>query len=202
MKKKKFSKKDINTIVIKKENKFFKFNKKSVILIIIVLGIISIMVGSVLDLWRGSDNSIKYKDYKFVKDENSDSGWNTYINENYYSFDYLPQEIENLTNTNYDFNINNFYILYDPSDNETGNLVYGIKSLFNDFNKIAYIACIKEKNCGDLPVYTCKEVSGIYLISSDKNKMYNSDKCLVIDGDYNFYLKSINYLRYKMLGVL
>lgn len=201
MKKKKFSKKEINSNFPLTQNKSFKFNKKSLILALIGIGIISIMVGSALNLWGGSENTKKYKNYKFVKSDELNGGWSSYINGNYYSFDYLPQEVENLTNINYDFNLNNIYILYDPSDNETGSLVYGVKELFNEFGKIAFPACIKEKGCGDLPVYTCSEVNGVYLISSSENKLYIKDKCLVIDGDYDFYLKSINYLRYKMLGV-
>ena len=201
MKKLKYSKKEFNNPVEEKPNS--KFNKKNIILVLIGIGIISIMVGSALNLWQGnSEEEQKYKGYKFARSENFEGGWNLYYNGVNYQFDFSPQEIENLTDLNIEFSSNNPYILFNPEDSDALAYAFSFKDLFLDFNKIAFPACTKEKNCGDYPIYDCKTAAeAIYLISSDKNRIYKQDNCYVIEGDGQYYLKSINYLKYKLLGI-
>lgn len=202
MKKLKYSKKEFNNSVEEKPIKN-PFSKKNIVLVLIGIGIISIMVGSALNLWQGNTSEEqKYKDYKFVRSENFEGGWNLYYNGNSYQFDFLPQEIENLTDLNIKFSSNNLYILFNPGDSDALAYVFSFKNLFLDFDKITFPACAKEKNCGNYPIYDCKTVTeAIYLIGSDKNKIYKQDNCYVIDGDSQYYLKSINYLKYKLLGI-
>jgi len=93
MKKRKFSKHKINKPI--SDSKGFSFNKKSVFLVLIVVGMISIMIGSALNFWKSSEKK-EYKGYKFTKTENLDGRWASYINGRQYYFDFLPQEVENL----------------------------------------------------------------------------------------------------------
>jgi len=144
---------------------------------------------------------VSYHGYKFVKTE---YGWQAYINGQWHVFTYLPQELENLTMPEFNFDIQKIYILYDP---EQHNLLWQnlqkFSLLFRNFGFMVTIACTKEENCpADLPIKDCSVEKAIKLSYANETKSFIDENCLVLQGDMVQQEKYLYKIYYRLLGVL
>ncbi|MFA5175647.1 MAG: hypothetical protein WC413_00085 [Candidatus Nanoarchaeia archaeon] len=179
---------------------FYK-NKK---LLVSSIGLFMILIMVLSALNMGSSNEkqekITYNNYKFTKQDNY---WVSYINNQYLSFEYNPYEIENLTLPNYNFNLDKYYIAYNPIQLTQEMQVMQILNYWlNYFNTKPTVACYEEKGCPDIPLIDCKEDNSIKLIYSNQTKVYIEDKCFVLQGTKEEQTKYIYKIVYSLLGVI
>ena len=208
MKSKKYSKRYIST-----EKTTTKTQKKSKTGIIIVAFIVFLMIFSVaasVFFYRDNnenqdkDNEYSYNGYEFKLTQN---GWETKIKNNILYFDYLPDELGNITS---DLDISyitaytekEHYIIFDPSQlNYNGFEIYKLKLMLSQFGETYFPACSTENNCGDLPIKKC-EKGDIYLEISSTNEITKTEKeCITLKSAEGWMIKVINRYIYKKIGI-
>jgi hypothetical protein len=138
-----------------------KNNKKIIWAVFIAL----VMIMSVLSfaLPRGDDSnasSYKYNDYEFKKAEGD---WVLYLNDVYYKFDYLPEEVKNISFDPFSINSSKIYVAYVPKDRDVS-MDYSINKLFYLFGSLGVmprLACIEEEGCPDIPLVDCNNKASV-----------------------------------------
>src|SRR3989344_5024516 len=175
--------------------------------ILIGLCLSLLMVGSILQFGSGDeevvdDNSlgvVKYNGYTF---NNVNGKWVLDFNGEPVSFDYLPNEVNEIYTENLLFG-NKVYIAVDPEDNINNYFIQRIKAILQYKGILAVNACIKEEGCGDIPIVGCNEGKDVIFIKKGtESKIYKDASCLVFEGDNEGLIKDIDLLYYKLLGVL
>lgn len=173
--------------------------------ILIGVGLALLMVGSILQFGSGeedttvSNNVVKYKGYTF---NNVNGKWVLDIKGNPVSFDYLPDDVNELYTENLVFG-DKVYIAIDPKEDINNYFIQRIKAIFQYKDILAVDACIKEEGCGDIPIVSCNEGKEIIFIKNGiESKIYKDGSCLIFEGDNEGLIKNIDLLYYKLLGVL
>ena len=177
------------------------------------LFVIIVMTSSVIGLmWGGSDdgNSIEYKNYKLIRQNNGQ--WMLNTEQGNLIFDYFPSEIEGL--------------------NFSGDIVQRTKTFEVDITydenssfaeAMAYFQYMVEQNLGksnvyvrkgfsaessfNVPVITCKDATSavpvIYLKKAEKINVYLDGDCIIAEaGSEGDILKIKDWLVYSYLGVI
>ena len=174
--------------------------------ILIGLGLAFLMIGSILQFGSGdkedtavSNEVVKYNDYTF---NNVNGKWVLNINGEPVSFDYLPDELNDLYAENLLFS-SKVYVAVDPKEDINNYFIQRIKAILQYKGILAVSACIKEKGCGDIPIVSCNEGKDVIVIKKGiEGKIYKDGSCLVFEGDNEGLIKNIDFLYYKLLGVL
>lgn len=170
--------------------------------ILIGVGIILLMIGSVLQFGNDeevADNVVKYNDYIF---NNVNNKWILNINENNIPFDFLPDDVKGLYLDNVKFGTK-VYIAVDPSDNINKYFIQRIKAILQYKGILGIESCIKEEGCSDIPLVNCSIEKDIILIKKGNTaKVYKDSNCLVLEGNNEGLIEAVDLLYYKLLGVL
>ncbi len=147
------------------------------------LFIVFLMVSSTLGFIYGSDGaSKKVNGHKFTQ---TDRGWQVYIGNAYWYFDYLPDQLD------FESNIGRltskvFVVMGDT------NYYYDLSS------KFALLGVITEKI--DLEGVDCDgEFSTLVFTYKNDNKIYKESNCVYFEGNTNVL---IDRLFYEALGVI
>ena len=183
-----------------------KISKKSLYLTIFI---VVIMVSSVIGFvaFTGQDDGVKadleYNGFSFIK---ANSGWITKINSRDIYFDYLPNEVKDINYDKSKLSIQSkVYIAYDPSKKE--NMDFILSKLDSNIKSLGYttnLACVKEKNCPDVPVVDCESKDNILFLKIDnKNDIYRDKGCIIIEGIDTIELaKATDRFIYSITGVI
>ncbi|MEK6928860.1 MAG: hypothetical protein AABW65_02815 [Nanoarchaeota archaeon] len=125
---------------------------------------------------------------------NEGDKWNFKSGENTYSLTYSPESVKNIE-ANFSFPNSEYSgkVLYIAS--ESDEIINEIGSTLGRYASRIQKACYEtcEKN---LPEKNCSS-SLIVWNKSDKNKIYQREKCIFIEGD----LRSVDAFLYKVLGI-
>ena len=177
----------------------------------VILGIFIavIMVSSILgfSINSGDEESTAtketYNGYDFFK--NQQDLWVVYIDNGYYGFDYLPEEIQDIDFESFNLVGGKVYLSQVP-EQRTVNFNYAMNKIYSTLaNKgfTAVVACSEEAGCPDIPLVDCNnEFPVISLIESEDNKIYKQDNCLILECDSDSISKCADRLNYDLLGVM
>ena len=188
----------------------YKTEKKSKKTIYFVIIIIVLMVSSVIGYVSFSGQPVdSTSDYEFNghKFNNINNLWVTKINEQDIFFDYLPNEVNNISYSNDKLSTSNkVYLSYDPSKKDAS-MDYIISKLAYSLGVLSYkinLACISEKDCPDIPVVSCETGSNILLLKIGSNvEIYKDQGCLVIEGKDLYELNKVSdRFIYSISGVI
>lgn len=178
---------------------------KKLITLLLAFFIITIMVASVLNSRSiNSENTIKYKGYKFIK---SDQGWLTYINDQPIILNNNPKDLENIQ---INFNLNDLnsnekiYLSLNPNDNL--NLAIAKFSTYIELSPRIVPSCYEDnEQCSNSPIKTCKDASSnigvIIFKKSTSTNIEFKDNCLAFEGNNIELLKYIDKLILIQLGI-
>lgn len=113
-------------------------------------------------------------------------------------FNYLPEDLQNITLPEFNLLSDKIYIIFEPEqqDNNLNLLIQKLTMGIRSANVRAVTACSREEKCSiDIPVKKCDN-DAIYISRKNISKVYAMDKCLVFEGndiDLNMYVDSLNY---------
>ena len=205
MRKRKFSKN--REIIDKKDLKTSFFSGKNVPLFV-VSGILLIMILSIFAVGFGGDsvsetNKLEYKGYNFV---NREGIWTININSVKHNFEYSPNDVETVSSINFK-NINfpvKTYLIFNPDEFSENSLELARIRQFLFYKGISTsLACIKEQNCGDLPIVDCNTYENvIYFKNGETTQIYLNNKCIVLESVPGNEVKIINRFMYDLLGII
>ena len=176
-------------------------NKKSIL--ILGIGIILLMIGSVLTFFTNPDteNQLNYNGHNFFL---SSTGWTTMIGNQQVSFEQSPQDLENIPIESFHLPDKKIYLAFNPE--ETTENSYEIQRLrsFLFFTGITTNpACIQEKGCSDLPLVHCTDTNTLlYLHYGNESKISTQDNCIILETENSNPSKTINRFIYKILGIM
>ena len=122
---------------VAQQESFFK-NKKTIL--ILGIGIIILMIGSVLTLFSPQEEAYTYNNYYFFQ---SPTGWATSINGQPLSFEHLPRDLEDIPVESFTLPQKKVYLLFNPADtNEQSYELQRLKAFFFYLGKTPTPACI------------------------------------------------------------
>lgn len=170
--------------------------------------IVLLMVFSVLGMVGSSffsedEGQVEYNGFTFIA---VGSQWLLRSDAGEYYFQYLPQELENITSPGeINLDISKIYMGFQPKD--IINFDKAINSiryvLYNNQGIMSQKACIIERDCPDIPIINCREKQGIIVISGEKNSYTRDEKCLIMTAVDNQELSKLTErLVYKLVGVM
>jgi|GEM_PF-6460040 len=169
--------------------------------------IIFIMVTSLFAFF--GDNSTEESEFNGYTFYSLNQGWFTYVNNKQVSFQYLPDELMNITAPAY-VNVDGqkVYLLYDPNSKNisTEYSKQRIATFLFEKNILPVNACVTEENCPDsLPIKKCEglDVPAILFKEGPISKIYKQSRCYVIEADSSTDLyKATEKFIYQYLGVI
>lgn len=187
----------------KKEEKFYQ--KKAFWWSIFI---VVIMTSSTIGyLWTGNQkeqNRVEYNGFTFYR---SQGFWFTRINDQQYNFQYLPEDVLNISSTGTLGIGEKIYLAYDPSETEL-NTRYPfsiLSELLRDKGVRPVYACIAEENCPDIPIVDCNETDApiVLFIKGEESRMYNEEQCLIVEiKDNQDVVRVTEKMMYDLLGVI
>ena len=143
----------------------------------------------------GSGDSETYGNYTFFRTQGM---WGVLVNGESYYFQYLPEEVENVTV------LGNFSILQYP-----GKVLYFVNNNpasqdilinFNNHFERAQGACLNDSLCeGDLPVKTCDDNLIVFDDLANETKVWQDKNCVYISGDF---LKGADAFLYRIFRIV
>ncbi len=169
--------------------------------------IVFLMVFSVLgaigsSFFSDDEREKEYNSFNFI---NMGSQWLLKIGDKDYYFQYLPEELENITSPGVDLNVPRIYLAYKPDD--TINFDKAFNSigyvLYHHQETILQKACTVEEGCPDIPIIDCQEKAGIVVVSGEEDSYTQDGKCLIITAVDNQELEKLTErLMYNLLKVM
>jgi hypothetical protein len=170
--------------------------------------LVAIMLLSLVGVFSSNlkqEESKKYKDKIFYPINNV---WFTYHNSKQIPFNYLPQELENITSVPVNFNTQKVYLLTDPN---TKNITFSsgkqrIAQQLQEDNIRIVEACTTETNCPEiLPIKNCDtlDTPAILFKQGATTRISKEYMCYVIEADTSLNLyKATERLIYQYIGVM
>jgi hypothetical protein len=167
-----------------------------------------IMLASVLAVFTNTETE-KTKEYNGHTFYTINQGWFTYINGQRMGFQYLPQDLENISSPPFvNLESPKVYLIRDPT---TRNI-----TIEQSWQRVAAIlvarniqvvdACSQDKECSNsLPIKDCETLSvpGVFFKSGPNAKITKNYMCYVIEGDTSLNLyRATEKLIYQILGVV
>jgi hypothetical protein len=144
--------------------------------------IVFLMISSTLGLIYGSDTKESYNGYSFTL---TDGGWVVFVNNQYWDFNYLPDELE------FDSDIG---IL-----NDKVYVVIDSDSYFREISrKFALLGVLSERISLDEVDCSLLENTLIFNYGTEYDKIYKEDGCVYLEG---YTTRLIDKLFYHVLGV-
>ncbi len=170
-----------------------------------VLFIALIMITSVLGfVMRGdsSNSSYEYNGYDFIKVEGK---WVIYIDDKYFSFDYLPSEVSDVDVGNFELGSGKIYIAYLPAEKDSV-IEYNMLRLYDIIQYrgvLPVFACTGEDGCPDIPVVTCDNENKVIRFKKlDDYGVAIEDNCVILRGEGTDLTKVTDRFIYHLLGVM
>jgi len=168
--------------------------------------IVFLMVFSILGIVGSSffsedEGKKEYNGFSFIR---MGSQWLLRSDGGEYYFQYLPQELENITSPG-EIDLNTkIYLGFQPKDElNTDKVINSIAYILYKKGQVIQKACTVEENCPDIPIMDCQEKPGIVFISGEKNSYTRDEKCLIMTAVDNQELSRLTErLMYKLLGVM
>lgn len=167
---------------------------------------IFLMIFSGLAMWEPKDesNEFVYNNYLFL---NTGNGWAATIDGKQLSFSYSPRELANISAGDVKFLGKRVYILHNPENESLNSFEMQRVGGFLTFKGYSMNeACSAAEGCGNLPVFNCTDTGGreaVYFESGGEDKIYNSDRCVVLQYKDSRGLGLVSELFvYKLLGVM
>lgn len=181
------------------EQSFWK-SKKTVL--ILGIGIIFLMIGSLLTFFTSPENE-QYQEYNGYSFYLTQTGWITQLNGQQASFEQSPSELQNIPVEPFTLNEQRVYLAFDPADtNELSYEIQRLKAFLFLSGKNAIPACTTEEGCSDIPLITCENPEkSVYLKYGKQERIYKSGNCIILEsqGDPT---RIMNRFIYKILGVM
>lgn len=183
------------------------FKSKKFLTVLIGIFIIMLMVMSVLDLWKGTEDSYDYHGVEFAR---GDNGWSAYISNNFVVLPYSPAELENVTDVDFS-GFNSLEKIYLTTDNPVA--TYKSMDYFRrriPLSPTKVLACIPDganvTECGQLPLKDCADADnyvGVIVFRRAENFTSSlfSGTCLVLEGSSEDLMKVFDKSMLRMLGV-
>ncbi len=174
--------------------------------IFFVVFVILIMTMSIIEFTLIKDDPlgndyIEYKNFKFYPAQNNQ--YIVTINNVQFIFNYLPNELNDISLPDFSLNNEKYYLLVNYSEKDN-NLDYSLSKLGYTLNLInikPVLACLNQENCKeDIPIKDCNTDS-FYFKKSTINKVYLKDKCIVIEGDNLGISKSVDKINLKLAKI-
>jgi len=143
----------------------------------------------------GSIGSEKYGNHTFYRDQGM---WGVLLNGETYYFQYLPNEIENVSISGY-FSASQYSgkVLYFVNNNPAS------QDVLIDLNKKflrAQDACLNNSLCnGDFPVKNCDDNLIIFENPDNETRVWQERNCVYISGDF---LKGADAFLYKVFEII
>ena len=113
-------------------------------------------------------------------------------------FNYLPEDLQNITLPEFSLLSDKIYIIFEPEqqDNNLDLLIQKLTMGIRSANIRAVTACSREESCDiDIPVKKCDN-DAVYISRKNISRTYLMEKCLALEGsdiDLNMYVDSLNY---------
>jgi len=180
-------------------------DKKKLVGVFIVL----VMTFSILGFIGGSfftedENIKKYGNHVFYRDN---QGWRFQAGKEVYYFQYLPEELSNITvkvPTHNLFKEGKIYFGYEPGVNLNTDLAMSkLGTFFYNRNLVIVKACINEKGCPDVPLIDCAGKTSLVFQRNNQTGIEAVNKCLVINAQDDMGLNQLSErLLYNLLGIL
>ncbi len=171
--------------------------------------IVLLMVFSVLGIVGSSffsdddEGRSEYNGFSFVRAGNQ---WLLRSAGGEYYFQYLPQELENITSPGeITLDTPKIYMGFQPKDEINADKAINSIGyvLYNNYKIVPQKACIIERDCPDIPLINCREKPGIIVISGEKNGYTPDEKCLIMTATDNEELNKLTErLMYNLVGVM
>jgi len=150
------------------------------------------------------DNNSEVFEYGNYKFQRTDGRYVLELNGNQYIFDNTPYDLSDVNIENFNIESSKYYIIFNPDEKDL-NLEYSIQKLYlvlRSFNVNIQLACSTEEGCdSNLPVKTCDDYA-FYFKKSDGIKIYNDNKCVVIEGDNQGLSKGVDKINLILLKVI
>jgi len=184
-----------------------KIDKKKlmgwIIIILMVLSVFGI-VGSFFAQDPDSANKVEYNGFILY---NRTSLWQMQSGDQWYTFQYFPSELENLSltsNLGEWLNTEKVYLGYVPNDElNVENHLNSIGLVLYNMKIIPQKACAEEKDCPDIPILNCDENVGIIMQSGQESSIITDKKCLVLIAEDEEELRKLTErVIYSLLGVI
>lgn len=189
---------------MKKESFFSKKNMVSLFIIII-------MVSSVMGfIWgRDSTDTQRYNGYKFLLKNNR---WILNVDKNKeLSFNYLPQEVENI-NLSQDI-VNSLSdkieidLTYDIDDDFAQTIAIAQQEMANNLNNIYIRNGLTNETSYNIPIITCtnatEQIPVIYIQKSNQTSLSFDNNCIIIEAQNEFDIsRIIDRIIYTILGIM
>jgi len=182
---------------IKTKEEIDKDKRKNQIIIgVILIGLMVLSTAgySLMSGDKTNEDKSTYKGFKFVKQSGY---WITEINKQAFYFQYLPQDLENVS----------VYGTYNIAD-YSGKPLYLVNSnpaaaeILRNLQGISRYqeACISGMNCtsSEFPIKTCSDNVIIFNFEGNKTEVKKEGSCVYISGEME---KSADAFIYKILGV-
>jgi len=138
-----------------------------------------------------SDWSEEYNGFEFSRVQ---GGWGLVVEEQVFYFQYLPQEVENVSVSG-NFNIQSYLNrpLYFVGDGASSEILNNLGRYVLRYQE----ACMEGLNCSEeLPVKTCED--NLIIFESGEDKVYQDVNCVYISGEF---VKGADAFLYHLLGV-
>jgi len=177
------------------------WNSKKTILIL-ALGIIILMIGSVLTLFSEEQQPTQdYNSYSFFQ---TDGGWIATLNGQQASFEHHPTEPEPIPAEPFTLPVGKIYLLFNPE--ETSQDAYELqrlKAFLFATGRTPVPACITQQNCPDIPLKTCTDSDTmIYLHYSNESAITKQDNCILLQAEDTDPARVVNRFIYTIYGVM
>ncbi len=143
-----------------------------------------------------STNVVNYAGLKFVQ---SNDFWTTSINGKVFYFNYLPEEVKNITISG-NYSLENYYqkTVYIVNINQAASsLLYALDGISLRTQE----ACLDENSCinKDLPIKNCS-VDNVFVFSeSNTTSVLKQNNCVFISG--NFF-EGVDRFLYRILNII
>ena len=180
-------------------------DKKKLVGVFIVL----VMTFSILGFIGGSfftedENIKKYQNHVFYRDA---QGWRFQAGSEVYYFQYLPEQLSNITLTSPTYNLfkeGKLYFGYEPGVALNTDLAMSkLGTFFYNRNLIVIRACTLEKGCPDIPLLDCSEKPGLVFQKTNKTYIEAINKCIVMNARDEIEMNKISErLLYNLLGII
>ena len=188
---------------ISKEVPFYK--NPRVLTITVGVLIMVIMITSVLTYSLFSSEKTEELEYKGLLFHKINNVWVVSVGGARYAFQYSPKEIEDqFGQIPFTYSTEKNYVAFDPSQLDEGSVeVASVATLLDNLQAPVVKACMKgSKNCKNLEKVNCKNKNKVFVVNmSSSDTITVSNNCLIFNmqGNQN---KALNYLMYKIIGIM
>jgi len=171
------------------------------IVLVMTLSILGFIGGS---FFTQDENMKKYKNYIFYREA---QGWRFQTGKDIYYFQYLPEQLINITVNAPTYNLfadSKLYFGYQPGENLNTDLAMSkLGNFFYKRNLVIIKACTLETGCPDIPLIECSEKNALVFRKANTTQIESTGKCLILKAQDELELNKLSErLLYNLLGIM